>query len=588
MTTEQFIYKYILPFYNPSIFGFSLIQYLYFILAVFIIYNIKELRAFFKIHNKKVVYALILIILVGACFRLAMSPRNIFNNNYHGMAKIEEGFRDQLSQEGINLGMQIHSTDKELPSNYAYGFGYSEFINIINRIIPASYNLAFFITFLFSCFNILLLFILTKLFIKNEKVALISSFLLAILPVDIRYAFSDNTFIFQAAFFMMWLINIIIMINKSTDTKYFISLLIITQILMYCYPVSVFLPLLFIIIALVYRIKIKEYLKNKYALLSLGIFFVFSLPVYAIGPLLRAGFQSHLQPFLHRSIELYFSEIHVFFNTYVTPLWYILFFLIGVIFAIKDGRYKKVFINIFTIAFLLMPVFYGHPLESCHDYLLFWEAYIQFLYLPLTAYGIYKIISIVPIRYKNIIIIIFIVVGLITPHIYSGMINKLYDEQEEYEFVVNNKAYLASIKGSLYSFSYVLEAINKIDNCISERFIIMPRLDYSKKEKASDEDNRRKRKKINRHIDDIKRLIRDKKTVIFYQSTDDYKYHHYERETGQEYAMLKLRPEVIYFKYYFRFIPLKVKQITSEVLLPIEHYTNVDELEIGFYKIEEK
>ena len=328
------------------------------------------------------------------------------------------------------------------------------FIMSFTNVLGDNYKLSFGLNILLSLISIILVFILAYQITNNEKLSLISSLLIANLPVHIRISSSMGAEISSFLFLITSLI--LFFLFKSRKKPETLFLLIITVIITIQVKMeNIAIIILFLIIFLVYKDEIRKQILNKkfknqllkrkmflvvLILIIVGTFFYSSQIVYIINQDIsgldwmssQTSFYNNLSANIPRNIMFWLSnDIHPFIITILS--------IIGIpIFLRKESEKSIIFIALFIIYFAIYS-FHNHGdfnIGSASRYTI--HLYISIIIISL--YGIKKIIDMSKkskTRKITIMLISFILIAMPLGQL-DYLISDSMEQKELFKFVESN------------------------------------------------------------------------------------------------------------------------------------------------------
>jgi hypothetical protein len=210
---------------NDLVFIFILVEFflLFFALIVVSIKNRELIREKFQKIRLKYIIALGVILFVFFISTLFL-PHHYIQPEEISFVSISNGI--------LNRGVDVFCENNICQDNMRLGenpIGWSLVILILLGLFGISLPKAFFITIFFSLLNIVLIFYVSYLLFKKEKIALLSSLFFALLPLNLFWATKlENNVV--AISFMLLTLFFLIFKKKETDYLAIFSYLILIQI----------------------------------------------------------------------------------------------------------------------------------------------------------------------------------------------------------------------------------------------------------------------------------------------------------------------------------------------------------------------
>jgi hypothetical protein len=431
-----------------------------FFLVIKFIHKFNDISVGFKSISKKTWLLLLTLIMLYLIILKPLIPHNIWHGNNNGLIKVV------LYRDNARSGHLGH----------LHGYTFNALTRSLKNITFGKISL-FSANYLISTLSIILLFFLTYTIFKNEEIALLASFLLAILPAHLRLSASESSFISLELFLIMTLLFFLLFIKENSNTSgeklslpsksaksrsktkaiqkkdsfsasigldeklYFtLGLSSLFLLLQTRASISFLAPLIMILFFCIFSTKnIFSYLKYNWVKKRLLLFILLLLPRImnilsnsdprqknAFGALLNS--LSELKYVLLK--QNLFDRFFLFFNHHYTPMIFIFLFLVGTLFLCKKQKYKEAAFLI--ISNLIFSVFYTDYIGSINDYI---RCNIpnQFLLIIITAFGLYHLKDLLPNKYwKNTGYFLLIFLIIINTAKYHDLIFKLDTSQQEF------------------------------------------------------------------------------------------------------------------------------------------------------------
>lgn len=368
------------------------------LLILFLIISIKTILIQFKGISKKTWITLSLVVFISFILIFSL-PRIYIGSTYR---EVQAAKNIVVRGEPMNCMYVDYNVLK--CQKFDYILGLPIILSIVFSIFGMSPTIAINTISIFGWLSILLIFLLSYLFFKDEKVALISSFILALSPLHVFLSSTISDYTVANFFVMLTFIGLLTYV-RTNDIKVLIFSLLSLAFLGQLLEVLIFFSIPYFLV--VYK---KDRL-NKRFLVSLLIFLIFILPML----------------FQHLLFGLMLS-LRGFISYFNLPMFYHLLFFsfIGIYFlAIEKRRKDLLFLLEVTIIPLLLVFFYS----------VFYFSYFLLLYpgiILLTSYGIRKILE----EYgKTPFILILLIYVIIFSYTYydissGGFTNKYIKETE--------------------------------------------------------------------------------------------------------------------------------------------------------------
>ncbi len=338
-----------------------------FLILIFLFISFPAISNKFKKIGKKYWLIILIVLLLGLMIRLFLAP-------HHHRFFIDEAFYMGAAK---NLLFYLKSTIST--GIYPKQIGWPLLLTIPFFMFGVNNYIAIYTSIFFGSISIILMYFLVYLLSKNKRLALISSFLLAILPLHVIYSGTAETIVVSVFFLLVTLISFIIMIKNQKKKLIFLALFL------FLFTIQIRLENILILIPMLVYIflnKIKLNLKNWIfpIIISSPLFISYLIQIYQLTNFYDGAYYQDLIFFGFREILSKLTSIDLYFNFLFTLSF--LFLIIGFI-----GLHKSK-ILIFYISWFL--AYFGHYL-----FYLFSDDFHVIpglvALLPIMAYGIIHI-----------------------------------------------------------------------------------------------------------------------------------------------------------------------------------------------------
>lgn len=308
--------------------------FVFIILLSFLLIKLKKIRNEFRRISNFSKLALLLIILAYFTITMFCLP------HYHAMWS-DEVYYGAGAKTFLKYGVSSHIIHSDFENYYFENTkpnqGWSFIISIIYFLFGINNLNAIKLTIILSCLNIFIFFYLTYYIFKNERIALISSLLFSLLPIQIFWSTHSEGNI-PGLFFMLLSFFFLLIYFKTKDNS-----MQIIALSSYLFSIHIrvenilLLPLIFLLYLT--KADLKTILK-KQSILTILLLFLFLILGFL--PQLIASLQGR------NAIEMYTissmvvnlkREIFFFFNLYFAPLIPFLGIL-GFFFMVVKKRYR--------------------------------------------------------------------------------------------------------------------------------------------------------------------------------------------------------------------------------------------------------
>jgi len=305
-----------------------------FLIILFFILSYKDFRL--KKIKKKYWIILIFITLVGLILRLLAPHRHLFF--------IDESFYMGAAKSITEYGRSFLTTGP-----YSKQIGWPILLSIPFLLFGVNNYIAIYTSMFFGILSIPLMFILTYLLTKNKKIAIISSFLLAIYPMHIKYSGSAEIIIPSIFFILLTLISFIIYtkINKK--------ILLTLSILLLTFTIQIRLENLLIIFPIAYILWQKKAKKELYLfLITIPFILAYLFQFFQLTNFYTAIYNNKVNLFgLNASIPKFY-----FIN--ILDILLIMLLLISIPIVYKENRRLFYISTLIFIPFLIFYSFYRY------------------------------------------------------------------------------------------------------------------------------------------------------------------------------------------------------------------------------------
>lgn len=220
---------------------FFVIPIAFFSFCILLILNFKKIKAHFTGIDNKVWVFLIIIFLVGGYLRFFVAPHtfNHFNDGYYHVSRAQNFWRKgQVGRCSFGTGSDCYKTHLGLlPGGYPFLLS---FVLLIFENITS----VFYFSSLIGSLSIIFAFFTSYLIFSDERVALLSALLLALLPPHIKFSGSALPGV-TSAFFILLTYLFFFYFLKEKDYKSFLLLIFSA-----CFTLQIRLENIFIILPL--------------------------------------------------------------------------------------------------------------------------------------------------------------------------------------------------------------------------------------------------------------------------------------------------------------------------------------------------
>jgi 4-amino-4-deoxy-L-arabinose transferase-like glycosyltransferase len=336
-----------------------------------------------KVFKSKYWKPILIILTIALLIRLFLTP-------HHHRFFIDESF-----YIGAAKNIADYFTSSISTGIYPKQIGWPVILTIPFWIFGASNYVAIYTSIFLGSISVVLMYFLVYLISNNKKIALISSLLLAILPLHIVYSGTAETITASIFFILATLISFIIMIKNQKKKLIFLTLFL------FLFTIQIRVENILILIPMfiyIYINKIKLNLKNW----SLPL--IISLPIF-ISYLAQAYQLINFYEDSYTEIT-FFGLSGISLNLSLLTIVFIALAIIGSIILYSSN--KKIFI-FFSTWFLVYFAYYSFYQFSDDFHIL--PALVALI--PIMAYTIYSVFNILPKKYNIIILIIVLLVFLL-------------------------------------------------------------------------------------------------------------------------------------------------------------------------------
>lgn len=132
----------------------------------------------------------------------------------------------------------------------------------------------------FGTLNVILIFFLTNLLFKNQKISLIASFFLAISPQNIQFSRFNHEANFALFFFMLGLVLFFLFLKKKNNYLPFSVLSFLVSFFTY-HPAKVVVPIMFLVLLAFY---IKDIFQDKKNMITSAFIILFCIIILIFNP----------------------------------------------------------------------------------------------------------------------------------------------------------------------------------------------------------------------------------------------------------------------------------------------------------------
>lgn len=268
--------------YLPIIVPFSLLILMVAILNL-IYFNLKYFKKL-KI-NKKSIYILIFIFILALLLRIFLIPH--MHNLYYDEIAYMDGAKHIANGKVCVCLENIDNKCNVCGVSYK-SIGFIFFLATFYKLFGVSSDLAFSLISIIGSLSVILIFILVYLIWKNTKTALISSFLLSIYPLHLRWGGSASAEIFAVFFILLTFIFLLIYLEFKNNSSLILSILLLI------FTISIkeelfFLIIFFLIPLFFYKNSLERLSKKK------GVWIIIIISLLIL-PYLIGTFFFHIQP----------------------------------------------------------------------------------------------------------------------------------------------------------------------------------------------------------------------------------------------------------------------------------------------------
>jgi len=435
--------------------------YFYFMLLIFlaliglIVINAKRIIKQFKNIKTTTWITVLLIFLLGLIIRMFFIPHmhQVFYDEFYHINIA--GNMDKEQKFCSNLINESYCKIIGWPPGYHF------LLSFVFKVFGISEDVAYFFNVFFSSISLLLIFLLTYLVFKNDKIALLSMLMLDFLPVHLKI--SGSAALMPLSFFFMTLSMIFFLIYLR-EKKFTLLVLFLTSLLFMIYirPENFILIFLFSMFIFFYN---KKSLKNKRIIITLIIFILLLIPL---------SFQiynglNNKTPYWNESIVSFFDffkqnvwyNILFWFENKINPLFYTLFAIFGLFSFKRITKKIKYFLLIWFIAFFIFYTCFEKGDMSIRLTLDSWR-YSLPLYVPIILFagnGCYELITTFDKNaFKLLLALIMVLLVVFNYFYFYSFIYLENNHQKEY------KNFKISLSKLLQTRSYCNNS-NNLTNC---------------------------------------------------------------------------------------------------------------------------
>ncbi len=387
---------------------------------------------------------LLLITTFALGLRSVVSPRTLFDTNYHSLSQIYSGLKFSSFNAGTTVQEVLSGSEY-----YAGCIGYPDCIRLLRAAgLCHSIHDVFMWNGLFAGVKVLLLFFFMYLLFKREDMGLVASFLYACFPISLRLSCGDSVYGFGMMLLLLSCVSFLIFVGRKDVRSFFVflctvycTLLVHVSFLLFPF----FLAMLFIPVA--GGDVFKKASTLPYILVGL-FFFLLLVPVYYIDYIHIHSTNWFAYPsffdLVANTLFYLFHPTNIFFDHAYTPLLYMFFFVAGLWEMCR--KEKRLLLALCGGIFLLSV-----PLPQVAMFGSFREAvwpniwvntnivkqeYTMFLYLVLAAYG--GVSLTLRMRHEQAVRAVAVLLCLliaIQPYVYRSFIGKKYNYQRNFFFI---------------------------------------------------------------------------------------------------------------------------------------------------------
>ena len=421
----------------PVIFGFILMS------AVILIFiNIKTILTLFDRIKKKTWLLLIIVFLISLIIRLFFIP----HTHYVYFDEFEHvNIAQNMVEQGSLCRCFASSSDRCYDCRIAdWPSGSHFFISIFFFFFGSSEGVAFNVTAILSSISIILMFLFSYLLFKKEDIALWSALLFALVPTYIKFSGSAALAPISLFFVLFSFLFFLVYIEKKSIPLFFIFILMLAYTIN-IRPENLIFLFIFIVAFFVFDKDIKK-LKNPYVIAGCLVFLVLIIPyfIHVSGGIGKApGWSFSLESIKNNFNVNIVQNIKFWFGYRYSPVFYILFAILGSFFYLEKNKKKALFYIGFFILFLLLYSSYhigGFSRSSIR-----YSFNLYFILIILASLGLSKSLELFKeknIRYfiSCLLIILFIFgVYLSWPYIKNPLSS---EKEQEYKFILSLKNYI--------------------------------------------------------------------------------------------------------------------------------------------------
>ena len=206
---------------------FYYIFFIFITLVILFSFNIKFVLKHFKSIKKTTLVFVLLIFLCGLMLRVYFIPHvhHVYYDEFNHL---------NIAEHLVKEHKFCSDFDPNNKNCILFGWppGFHFLLSLFFTLFGISDKVAYTFNSLVSCFSLLLIFFLTYLFFKNEKIALFSMFLLNFLPVHLKIS---GTTTLMPIFFFFILLTFIFAFIYIKEKQYSILLLFFSSLLFTVY-----------------------------------------------------------------------------------------------------------------------------------------------------------------------------------------------------------------------------------------------------------------------------------------------------------------------------------------------------------------
>lgn len=435
-----------------EIYNNTIVYILYLVFMIFVvllIFSFKEIkRKTIKISRKSLAI-LILIFIISLGLRLFILPIS------HKMYIDEPLYLDYA--KNINLikrpiSCEYTSYNQKECFSIIKPPGWPFILSILFLLLGYNNYYAIYLNILIGSFSIILTFLLTYLIFKKEKIALFSSFLLAISPIHIIWSNSAETNIISN-FFILFTTILFIIYKKSSNRKILI-LTIISLLLSVMMRLENFLLIFlfcleyYIIKGIKPKPKIKKWLEENYNIILVALLLITFI-------LMSISIESFGRTFFYNNFCLYlFDYIKATSYDYIMLIPIIIYFII---YRSKSFHKIRILLGLLLFSFII-NLFLFFPEE-------------RFALTPLTfmiilgSYSLNKILQ--PINRKNKRKILIIIIPTLLIFLFLN-INQKIDSSKLIRGLSLETSIPMRVKGTIPDSSYLILKYPSIITSVSD------------------------------------------------------------------------------------------------------------------------